>query len=367
MIAIVYPQFYGVGGIARYIDSFLSNLTHSGIRVYLITGDENFEYRSYKNVDIIHVPFRSTRLNLFFWGMSVKGLLEKLYQDNKIQYVNFHFPPLIPGLFLPKSIPMILTAHTTYLGMSGNFYNQRLFTGQWGKLSIAIKSWMERKIFEKASKVITLTEQGRQEVLAYGYKREIVVIPNGADTVKFLPDLNVIKDIDVIFCGRIEKRKGSRAMVEVCKRLIDKKKDINIVIVGYGDDDVFVKSNLTKFSNNITLTGKVAFSDMSSYYNRSRLYVSTSFYEGLPGTCLEAMSMCIPVVVWDLLFYRDLVINDHTGFIVPANDFDALTRKINYVLSENDLRHQIGMQARKLLEENYSWKKLSVDILKVFN
>ena len=26
MIAIVYPQFYGVGGIARYLDSFLSNL-----------------------------------------------------------------------------------------------------------------------------------------------------------------------------------------------------------------------------------------------------------------------------------------------------------------------------------------------------
>ena len=38
MIAVVYPQFYAVGGIARYIDSFLSNIAPGSPPVTLITG-----------------------------------------------------------------------------------------------------------------------------------------------------------------------------------------------------------------------------------------------------------------------------------------------------------------------------------------
>ena len=41
MIAIVNPQFYGVHGIARYLDSFLSNLPIDHPPIYLITSDEH--------------------------------------------------------------------------------------------------------------------------------------------------------------------------------------------------------------------------------------------------------------------------------------------------------------------------------------
>jgi len=39
MIAIVNPQYYGVHGIARYIDSFLANLPQGNYTVYLITSE----------------------------------------------------------------------------------------------------------------------------------------------------------------------------------------------------------------------------------------------------------------------------------------------------------------------------------------
>ena len=52
MIAIVYPQFYGVGGIARYLDSFLSNLPADHPPIYLITGDEHKVDRHYPGVEI---------------------------------------------------------------------------------------------------------------------------------------------------------------------------------------------------------------------------------------------------------------------------------------------------------------------------
>lgn len=366
MIAIVYPQFYGVGGIARYLDSFLSNLPSDHPPIYLVTGDEHRIEHSYPEVEIIHIPFSSSRFNLLVWGLQARKLLIRLHGEGKIQWVNLHFPPLIPGLFLPRHIPVVLTAHTTYLGMSGRFYETKHFESQWSRASLAIKSWMERRIFGLTRKVITLTEQGRQEVLAYGFKGPVTVIPNGADVRMFTPDATVDKNFDVLFCGRIEFRKGSRAMVEFCRQLIAKKPDVRICIVGYGDDDAWVKEALAPFPQNVLLTGKLPFSEMVSYYNRSRVYASTSYYEGLPGTCLEAMSMQLPVVVWDFLFYRGLVVEGKTGCLAPPNDFVTMVDKTLALLADPALAAQMGRHGRALLASDYSWSKLAVDILKVF-
>jgi glycosyltransferase involved in cell wall biosynthesis len=367
MIAIVYPQFYGVGGIARYLDSFLSNLPIDHPHIYLITGDEHHEPRSYQGVEIIHIPFSTNRLNLFKWGLQARKLLIQMHAEGKIQWINLHFPPLIPGLLLPRHIPVVLTAHTTYLGMSGRFYETKHFEGQWSYISLAIKSWMEQRIFGLTSKVITLTEQGKQEVLSYGFRGPVVVIPNGADVEMFTPDESVKKDIDVLFCGRIEFRKGSRPMVQVCRRLIDQKPDIRIAIVGYGDDDVWVNSELASYGKNVLLTGKVPFSETIDYYNRSRVYVSTSYYEGLPGTCLEAMAMELPAVAWDFLFYRGLVIKGCTGYLATPNDFSAMTDNVLKLLANPDLATEMGKKARTLLESKYNWPDLAREIIGVFS
>lgn len=363
MIAIVYPQFYGVGGIARYLDSYLANLPEGHPGVILITGDEHRDARSYPGVRIIHVPFRSSRLNLFSWGWAVRKLLLELHRSGTITCVNFHWPPLIPGLFLPKSIPLVLTAHTTYLGMSGRFYATRHFDSQWSARSLAIKMWMERQIFGGVDKVIALTEQGRQEVLRYGYAGPVTVIPNGADVRKFNPDPGLAKDIDVLFCGRIERRKGSGAMVELCRQLVAAKPDVRICIVGYGDDDAWVGEQLAPLSANVTLTGKVPFERMVGYYNRSHVYASGAYYEGLPGTCLEAMAMELPTVVWDFLFYRGLVVDGETGLLAAPNDFAGMTASILSLLADPARAAEMGRRGRALLEGGYSWSALARQLL----
>ncbi len=367
MIAIVYPQFYDVHGIPRYLDSFLSNLPEDHPPIYLIISDEHRVERHYPGVvEFIHFPYDHSRLSLFFWSLKARKKLISLYDEGKIQWVNLHFPPLIPGLFLPRHIPVVLTAHTTYLGMSGRFYKTRHFVSQWSGLSLAIKSWMEHRIFGLTSKVITLTEQGRQEVLAYGFKGSVTVIPNGADVKLFVRNDVIEKDIDVLFCGRIELRKGSRPMVELCRRLIAAKPDIRIAIVGYGDDEVWVKAALASYGQNVQMAGKIPFSEMLGYYSRSRVYASTSYYEGLPGTCLEAMATQLPVVVWDFLFYRGLVVEGQTGSLAAPNDFVVMTDKVLELLANPQLATEMGKNGRALLESDYSWAKLAPEVLGVF-
>lgn len=363
MIAIVYPQFYGVGGIARYLDSFLANLPDGHAKIYLLTGDEHRVERRYQNVELIHIPFSSSRFNLLTWSLKARKILTQLYAQKKIQYVNLHIPPLIPGLFIPKHIPLIVTAHTTYIGMSGRFYNKSYFISQWSNLEVSFKVWMESRIFKQSEKIITLTEQGRQEVMRYRINKPVDVIPNGVDTSIFSQGNSVEKDVDVLFSGRIEHRKGSRAMAEVCLRLVKLNPKIRIVIVGYGDDDAWVKSQLEQYSENILMTGKVAFQDMQAYYRQSKIYVSTSYYEGLPGTCLEAMAMGLPVVVWDFLFYKHLVEHGLTGLLIEPGNANLMAEEIVKLLSAHSEVEKLSSHASNTIQSHYDWKRLSPQVL----
>jgi glycosyltransferase involved in cell wall biosynthesis len=366
MIAIVYPQFYGVGGIARYLDSFLTNLPAEHPTIYVITGDEHRMARAYPNVEIVHIPFTASRFNLFFWTLKANRLIKQLKQSGKVSVVNLHIPPLITGLLLTKALPMVLTAHTTYVGMSGNFYKQPYFKSQWGRVEIAIKIYLERIIFKRAQHIITLTEQGKQELACYQVTAPISIVPNGVDTLAFSQMAATNKTVDVLFCGRIEVRKGSRTMVDICKALVKRNPNIHILIVGYGDDDAYVKTQLQDFATNITLAGKVKFTDMPDIYAKSRVYVSTSYYEGLPGTCLEAMASGLPAVVWDFPFYEALVVQHQTGLRVTPNDTIEMLSAIEQqlcTLKENDtLTHQV----RQHVVKNFNWQALAKQLLHIF-
>jgi glycosyltransferase involved in cell wall biosynthesis len=362
-IAIVYPEFYTVAGIARYLESFLANLPAGSPPIMLITGTPVGAAHSFPGVEIVHVPLSANRASLLAWGLAVRTLLIRLHAQGRINCVNFHVPPLIPGLVLPAHIPMILTAHTTYLGMSGRFYPERHYRSQWNAAALAIKMWMERRILAHTSKVIALTEQGRAEVMLYRFKGPIAVIANGADTAHFFPEPAIAKEVDVLFAGRIERRKGSRPMVELCKLLVAARPSIRIEIIGYGDDDTWVRSELERLGPAVHMAGKTPFAQMNGQYNRSRVYVSTSYYEGLPGTCLEAMAAGLPAVVWDFPFYQDLVQQGRTGFVIRPNDLAGMRDKVFALLDDPRTAGQLGHAGRQWLVSRYDWRTLAQQIV----
>ncbi len=365
MIVILYPQFHAIGGIARYLDAFLSNLPANAPEVVLITGDDVPDAPQHKGVELVHLHLPRTRWGLAWWSWQARRYVEALHKVRPITALNLHIPPLIPGLFLGSDIPIVLTAHTTYLGMSGRFDGNQHFQSPWPALSLWFKMRMEQQLFARADTVVTLTEQGRQELARYGRVQRVSTVPNGVDLAEFKPVPAVVKDIDVIFSGRIELRKGSRPMVDVCRQLVAAHPEIRIAIVGYGDDEAHVWRALSGLGENILLTGKVCFSEMVALYRRSKVYASTSYYEGLPGTCLEAMAIGLPVVVWDQPFYRGLVVQGVTGWIVPTNDMGAMVQRVGGLLQDAALRHSTSDGARVKVQDAHDWRRLSARLLHV--
>ena len=367
MIVIFYPQFGGVHGIARYLDNFLAHLPRQAPPIVLITAGTPEGFRVPQGVELVQIPMQDHRLGLVWWTLRARWALARLARTRgPVSAINLHIPPLIPALCFGRRHRIVLTAHTTYLGMSGRFDQPRQFDSPWNRWSVAVKMAMERHILDRASLVITLTEQGRQELARYGRHGGVVVIPNGVDTTTFSQDGDVDKDIDILFSGRIEKRKGSRPLVEVCRRLLAQRPCLRICIVGYGDDEAYVREALAPLSGPdgpIRLQGRVPLAQMPSFYRRSRLYASTSYYEGLPGTCLEAMATGLPAVVWDLPFYGGLVLPNCTGLLAPTNDLSAFTRHLLGLVDAPERAHELGRQAAQLVRRRHDWRRLAQQVI----
>jgi glycosyltransferase involved in cell wall biosynthesis len=227
---------------------------------------------------------------------------------------------------------------------------------------------MERYILSKSNLVIGLTEQSRNELLLYGRDRGVMVLPNGVDLSLFSTAEGVdAKEFDIVFAGRIEMMKGSRTIPSVCRALVRSKSDIRIAVIGYGTDQRCVFEALAPLAANVFLVGKVPFAQMVEYYRRSRVYVSTSYYEGLPGTCLEAMAMGLPAVVWDRPFYRGLVVNGKTGFTLEPGDVDQMVSAVMRLLGSAEEAHAMGQRARELVLESYDWRRLAPQLLEALS
>lgn len=366
-LLIQYPHYGGVGGISRYLESFFENIPYNKhLEITLLTNEYGKIPKFKHKINILRVPLYNSRLSLIRWSLICKHIINKLYVNNKIDLVNLHIPPLIPGLAMTKA-SYIITAHSTYFGMSGKLYNKQYYKKQRSDLEKFIRFKIEKLIFTNAIKIISLTPQGKEELKAYGIKADkIEICPNGVDCA-FFNTKEMKKDIDLLFIGRLESIKGSKSLIRLCKLLVKNKSDIKICIVGYGDDFDIIRETLQEEvkRGSILLTGKVSFSETRQYYERSKIYVSTSYYEGLPSTCLEAMSMELPVIVWDMPFYSGLVENGKSGFTIPVDNYSLMKERILLLLNTERTRQNMGKYGRQKLLREYSWHNLAPKLLNI--
>ncbi|WP_068092257.1 glycosyltransferase family 4 protein [Novosphingobium rosa] len=358
LYVVMCPQLEGVHGIARYVRSFLANYPEDAPPVLVLAGPEGPTVPAPANVTIDYIPIPANRFGLLSWALATRKRLKALAREGRLALINIHMPPLIPFLLLPRVAPIMVTGHTTYLGMSGQFYDPPQFESQWSNSSITVKKAMERFIFNRAEAILALTEQGRQEVMRYDFKGSVDILPNGVDIALFQPSEAPDKTIDVIFVGRIERRKGSRPMVDAVKALVAQRPSIRIAIVGYGDDDAYVQEQLAPLAPAVHLAGKVSFDKVSRMYDAAHVYASTSYYEGLPGTCIEAMAMRLPAVAWDFPFYEGLVREGETGHRVAPNDIGTFTSRVLNLLDHPEQAATMGRAGRAVAESDYDWKRL---------
>jgi hypothetical protein len=96
-------------------------------------------------------------------------------------------------------------------------------------------------------------------------------------------------------------------------------------------------------------------------YCRSQVWVMASQSEGFSMPVLEAMACGCWVVATDCGGTRDMIIDGENGFLVPVGDSNAIVKKVEFLLSDSQVRSQISRRAEQTAKQ-FNWES-SIDKL----
>mgnify|MGYP006226080145 FL=1 len=106
---------------------------------------------------------------------------------------------------------------------------------------------------------------------------------------------------------------------------------------------------------------------MQNILNKSSIVVLPSYYgEGLPKILIEAAACGKPVVTTDHPGCRDAIINNVTGLLVPIKSPISIANAIERIITNNDLKTSMGIQARLLAEKKFSIDDVVSKHLKIY-
>lgn len=177
--------------------------------------------------------------------------------------------------------------------------------------------------------------------------------------------------IVVTFVSRLLYDKGITYFISAAKKLLEKKVNIKFLVAGSidnGNPNSIRKETIDKWKEikNVNFLGDV--SNIFDVYKRSHIVCLPSFYgEGLPKVLIETASSGRAIITTDHPGCRDAIIPNKTGILVPIKDPEKLANKIEYLAFNHDIRKSMGIEGRKLAENQFSINYVVDQHLKIYD
>ena len=104
-----------------------------------------------------------------------------------------------------------------------------------------------------------------------------------------------------------------------------------------------------------------------SWMDKMNLLIITSHKEGLPFVLLGALSRGLPVVSTDVGGVKEVVDPNRTkDIIVPINDDLQMYHKLNHVLKDDSLYHQLANDALRLVS-TFTVENMCIQTEEIYN
>ena len=158
---------------------------------------------------------------------------------------------------------------------------------------------------------------------------DAVEIPNGVDVAAFAsaPPLDGYprRGKSVLFLGRYdEPRKGMAVLLRALPRLVERFADIEVLIVGRGDEDE-LREAAGKLAKHLRFLGQVDDAEKASALRSADVYCAPNTGgESFGIVLVEAMAAGTAVVASDLDAFRRVLMDGNAGRLVPVDDADGL-------------------------------------------
>jgi len=233
-----------------------------------------------------------------------------------------------------------------------------------------------------ADGIIAISSEIEQELMSNGFPaKKIYRIPNSVDTSLFCPCSAVPNDAvpSISYVGRLSRQKGLDTLVKAIKHLQGRLSLFKVYIVGDGEQKPMLQNMVCEYGleDKITFTGAIP--NVADYYQRSRIIVMPSYYEGLPLVLLEAMACGVPVVASQVGGILDVlgppVRPDPEaegygialrGILVEPGNVHALASALYRLSTDQQLRERLSHNALAHIKEFYTLDQVIKKYIELF-
>lgn len=218
----------------------------------------------------------------------------------------------------------------------------------------------ELDLFKKADYCCAVTEDEANYIGKISGK-ECYVVENGVDTdfFKFFHK-KAGENKNILFVGNFTYFPNVDAATSFYENVFLKIKDKNIIFTIVGKN-----SKKLYFANNKKVSCFDFVDDIRSVYYGSDVFVfPLKFGGGTNFKILEAASCGVPVVAFPERI-KSLNMEDKKHFLL-SNSYEEFYEKINLLFSNEELGIRLTKEARKLVEENFSWQMIGKKINKIW-
>lgn len=161
------------------------------------------------------------------------------------------------------------------------------------------------------------------------------------------------KVYDLVYLGRISRLKGIYDLLKIVEFIKKKREDVSLAVYGRGeelDGAVSACQNLN-IGQNVKFWGFVSDEKKLESLAQGRIFVLPSYEEGWGISLAEAMSLGLPVVVYDLPEVRD-VFGDGPLYS-PLGNWRDLAARVERLLSDSEYYEEKSQQSRNCVREYY--------------
>lgn len=299
---------------------------------------DNDNYPRYNSIDEIpKIIIKNRKPRILFmcdvkgWAWWNKSRILKKYLSDEFDIEMVHIADCREGrMFDTDKYDLYFTYGYSYVNYLRNVSFHKRISG--------VTAHRPAEIIEKLMRKVAITHAN--SILLYEEMKKIhpivFYVPNGVDEKMFYPKRPIPKRRSNIIVGHIGRQSPMKGQKEFIEPAIKKSK----------------AKYINNYSNHKNRTPQ---SELVGVYNSMDVFICASSEDGTPNPALEAAACGRPIISNRIGNMPEFIKDGYNGFIVERN-IDAYVEKIKYLRKNRDHLIEMGKNARKTVEEGWTWK-----------
>jgi phosphatidylinositol alpha-mannosyltransferase len=348
----------GVSEHIRHLGEHLRRLGHD-VKVLAPSSRKDVSDPDFHRIGgVVAVPVNESvaRITLDF---NLSRQVAEILEAERFDVLHFHEPfmPALPLTVLRMSrTANVATFHAFAKSNLGYYYGRPFF----------------RPYLKRLHRTLAVSRPARDFLRQYFPGADPEIIPNGVDVDTFRPDhipIRHLRDelLNVLFVGRLEKRKGLRDLVLGFRDFQERVGRARLLIVGDGPLRSTVEDLVAIHKiENVVLTGYVPAEVLPRYYASADIacFPATGG-ESFGVVILEAMASGLPVVATEVPGYLSVVEAGVDALTVRPRSPIELGAALTVLARDPDLRARLAANGLAKARR-YAWREIAVRVIEVY-